>query len=108
MSGPSDDRKAKPRGERWARVPRSVLLDHKLGPSGLAVYAAIMVHWNKKLRRAWPSQTVVAEVAGVDVRTVRRAVLVLVARGHLVVRTGNGRGNPTYYWRPEDWKGGPG
>ena len=66
------------------QVPNSLIKAHgkQIGPLGIAVYSAILMH-DYGNDRCWPSQSTIAEHLGCDRKTVNRTISKLVDAGLL-------------------------
>jgi gamma-glutamylcysteine synthetase len=74
--------------EGWLMLLAS---DPKLSAADLAVGIIIAKHLNSKVRRAWPSLKLIAELANRHVSTVWKSVKKLHRKGLLKIHKGRGR-----------------
>jgi hypothetical protein len=71
--------------------------DQSLPPNALHVATILTKFVNTRSFEAWPGRETIATALGISVRTVIRTVNALVARGHLKVVAGGGRGISNHY-----------
>lgn len=67
---------------RFARIPESVLLDSELSPGDVKAYAVLSMHVYEG-NICCIGQRRIAEMAGVNRRTLRRQLTSLAKRGHI-------------------------
>jgi DNA-binding transcriptional MocR family regulator len=86
-TSPSDAANAK---FRW--IDR-VCTDRKIGHLACRIASLMVRYFNAKAGCAWPSQSRLADAAGVTVRSVQNALKALARRGHLSILKRSGQGN---------------
>lgn len=74
-----------------------VLRDGELSATARLIAGLLMHDLNVTKRGAWRGQDEIARVLGINVRTVRRCIAELVARGHLRTTPSRGRGHAIVY-----------
>jgi hypothetical protein len=84
----------------WTRINNAAIaMLPRIGLAAFAVYVVIAKHTNKA-GVAWPSVPTIARLTGTTIRTVRRAILTLQAKGLIRVerqRDASGRDRPSRY-----------
>jgi len=75
---------------------RAVRADHKVPPSAASLFAAIMDFVNDTTRKAWPSEGMLAIALGVNRKTIRKYMQVLIDAKWLKVGGRSKRGTTIY------------
>jgi len=90
----SDDKRAA--RDRFGWIQR-VTRDLELHPNGRLLAIVIADFINTKSGIAFPSQATLANILGLSTRTIVNLLPQIVARGHLEIAPGNGRGHASEY-----------
>jgi len=94
------DRKPRPTGRPWFRIPSWIVSDGvlaKLGPAANKVLHTLAYHANSKTDEAWPGVSTMSRETALSERTVRRALRQLEEQGIILrLRRGGGRLSARY------------
>lgn len=87
----------------WVMVPNRVLAEHarKIGPVGIAVYAALRWSRNQQTGKTFPSTEAIARLIGASRWTVMRALEKLLATDLVTIEKREGR-SPLYHFPAGD------
>jgi hypothetical protein len=80
--------KGKPPPGKWVKMPMDALLDLSLSAEAVRLLAVLIAHDGRGTRHIWPGGPRLADMLGVDTRTVRRWKAELIENFYL------GRVNP--------------
>ena len=107
-SNPARTRRVRdPRGGKWFFIHNALLRDGwgaKVGPSGVAIYAALALHADARTQVCWPSYQTLADLIGTSRAQAIRAVKAL-ERYNLVevVRRAGNQTNEYFLLDPDQW-----